>query len=518
MFDIYDDLRRRLDVYADLAGARQWFQDNFERCSRLFGDLPLLEMMLQPIRDVFEVHGKDRDSEICAVITRVAVANAVLAGLPGKMGVGVFVSMGLEAWMAYEIAIRSGVSIKEPADIWKYFTMLAAVGGTIVYGFRLLLGVFFSTLSFLPWINPLIPAELFVTDLVGILFWTGFTECARTGSFAVPTTLYGNMLRRTQTLFSSQWGALTKTLSPDNLKSGCDRLVAWFSGDIPVLPGVLMGEYFVACAMAAVLRSEQAALDGPLGKEFVEAIRDRFPTLANAGIEQIGDHMRQYSDVQMGGVISVVKGRLFERLVMNKENTDADSWQVLSHKDMNHPGSDLILVNPYSGESVEISLKATDNPAYVEEALVRYPDIPVMTTEEIAAHFKDDPRIQAGPFLNERLVGITQENFDRMLDTLTRAEIAGGLAIGEMISITLNLWPFMVAYCRGNIGMDQISTACERLLGESGKALASRLAYGIALGPIAAWFFLARGILILVKTTENIGAAERDLKRMLTCD
>ena len=37
-----------------------------------------------------------------------------------------------------------------------------------------------------------------------------------------------------------------------------------------------------------------------------------------------------------------------------------------------------------------------------------------------------------------------------------------------------------------------------RVLGETGKSLASRIAYGILLGPVFAWYLLARGVIPLV--------------------
>jgi uncharacterized membrane protein len=41
----------------------------------------------------------------------VALINAVLAGLPEKLGVGVYVSMAFELWMAYRIAQYVGIEV-----------------------------------------------------------------------------------------------------------------------------------------------------------------------------------------------------------------------------------------------------------------------------------------------------------------------------------------------------------------------------------------------------------------------
>ena len=61
-----------------------------------------------------------KDKEIYAIITQVSVANAILAGIPGKLGIGVFVCIALEFYMALAIARRIGFKISE--DYWlSYF-------------------------------------------------------------------------------------------------------------------------------------------------------------------------------------------------------------------------------------------------------------------------------------------------------------------------------------------------------------------------------------------------------------
>ena len=72
----------------------------------------------------------------------------VLAGLPGKLGVGVYVSMGLEAWMALEIARQIGIVTKKPSDIFKYFGFFSGILVTITVLFKELLGFAFSLFSY----------------------------------------------------------------------------------------------------------------------------------------------------------------------------------------------------------------------------------------------------------------------------------------------------------------------------------------------------------------------------------
>lgn len=141
----------------------------------LFENLSLRDFV-EPIKGVFVVQGGNAERAIRQTITTVAVANMVMAGLPGKLGVGVFVSMALEGWMAWVIATRVGISLGRVSDIWANFGLLAGVVLTIVWLFKALLGLAFALFSVIPGINPLIFAELLVTNLVGVLFWVSFKE------------------------------------------------------------------------------------------------------------------------------------------------------------------------------------------------------------------------------------------------------------------------------------------------------------------------------------------------------
>ena len=121
-----DAFRRRASRVA-LNAAREWFEDNVERLNQLAGNEHLRRYIFEPFNELIDSFGKTTEGQVKATITQVAIANAVLAGLPGKLGVGVAVSMGLEAWMAYRIASHVGIRIEKPGDIFKYLGMAAGV-------------------------------------------------------------------------------------------------------------------------------------------------------------------------------------------------------------------------------------------------------------------------------------------------------------------------------------------------------------------------------------------------------
>ena len=506
-------LREKFDAYLDLREAQQWLDENTQRVRRLFEDVSLRDFVFEPFKEVFATPESSEDDKIRSVITQVAVVNAVLAGLPARLGVGIYVCLALEAWMAYVIARSVGVEVRRPADVWKYFGLLAGTAATILWLFRHLLGFAFSLFSIVPEVNPLIFAELFVTDLVGVLFWIGFQEAKKDGSFRVPTRLLLAAWERTTELCRFQLETLKNVLSLDNIMLVGKRIHAWFTGGIPVDNPTLRGEVFSGVALSYLMTSGDERLQGPMGQMFIESIRARYPDLADASVAEIADRFREYDLEQLQGVYNMLKGEMFERLVAAHENADGDTWTAHLHEDRSYPGSDIIFTDE-GGNTVEVSLKASDSVDYIEEALLRYPDIPIITTTEVASEMADEDMVFAGPFSHAHVKEVTQENFEQLfhrLDTLDTVEAVGGSAAAKA---AWGLWPFVVAYFRKRITYEQLELACERVLGEMGKSLVARIPYALVFGPVFAWYLLARVVMMLTRAATNI---QRD-PIYLSCD
>ena len=499
-------LNEKLDSYSDSTKAKDWLNNNKSRIQSLFENVPLRDFIFEPFKDVFKSPPKEMDHHIYGVITQVAVINAVLAGLPGRMGVGVFVVMALEGWMAFRIARHVGVDVKNISDIWKYFGVLAASVGVILFLFKALLGIAFSLFSIIPGINPLIPAEIFVTDLVGILFLTGFKEAKATGSFQIPTRMFYEIISSTKKLFTHQYDIIRKVLSVKNMKSVAERLAAYLRGDLPFDMRTINGEAFATVTMAYLLSGQAQKLEGPLGETFLDAIRLRWSAQLgpDATQDEIAELFRTYEPEQMEGVINTIKGKMFEIMVTDTENQDGDQWRATMHTDESFPGSDIIFTSDETGAQLEVSLKAVaeQRPDIIETALAEYPDTPIMTTDEAAEVFKDNPAIFGSGISNEDLNNITSENLEQLLGTIEPVNqtqvVLGGVTMGT----TAALWPFVLAYLKGKIDKDQLSQVCERILGKAGVSLASRLAWATALGPLFAWYLLARGVKGMVEMAE----------------
>lgn len=160
-------------------------------------------------------------------------------------------------------------------------------------------------------------------------------------------------------------------------------------------------------------------------------------------------------------------------------------------------------MNEETGQSIELSLKATDSPSYVEAALLKYLDIPVLTTDEVSRFFSDDPRVTGATLGDGGLTQITHQNFEPMLAQVTPFNVAQGAALGVAVGATIGLWPFVVAFLNKRISQDQLEQACVRALGDSGVALTARVSYALLLGPIFAWYMLARGVMGLTRAAQH---------------
>ncbi len=98
----------------------------------------------------------------------------------------------------------------------------------------------------------------------------------------------------------------------------------------------------------------------------------------------IQGYLSQYDSNQAEGVLNNIKGIAHELYYQDIENTDGDSIFADIHEAVNHPGSDVILTDFETGHEIEVQLKATASPDYVMDAMEKYPDTPIIATDEVA--------------------------------------------------------------------------------------------------------------------------------------
>ncbi len=510
--NVFEDRLKNYKKYYEKA--KFYFDENFERINALFNDTKIRDFVFEPFKEVFYIPEKSTRENAYKIITQVAIVNAVLAGLPGQMGVGVYVSMAMEAWMAYALARYAGIRLKKPSDVFKYFGLLSGVGATVMFGFKHLISFGFSLFSFVPMLNPLILAELFVTDIVGILFLVGFEEYARGGGFKI-SSLY-RISSLVKGLFKFQYEFIRKNFTLENIKLVAKRMKAWFNGDLALDAKRINGEVFASVAMAYLLSRRYEKLQGPLGEVFLEAIRLRWSKQLpqNASVSDMAELFSRYDEESLKGALSVIKGKMFEIMVANAENEDNDEWVAKMHEDESYPGSDIIFTDTESGRSLEVSLKALDEKSsfVIEDALKKYPDIPILATEEAAELYKDNPMVFDSHIKNDYLVSITEENLDEILkyaESVGATEVAAGGVASKSI---YSLWPFVSAYIRKKISYNSLEKAFIKILGENGISLASKTAYAALFGPVFAWYLLARSLNLTVRNLAETSSYKIEIK------
>lgn len=476
----------------------QWLKENLSKVKQLLEETPLSKFVLEPFYGVFDNSPDILRSDVYNIITKVAIINAVLAGLPGKMGVGVYVAMALELWMAVRIAQYVGLKdIKNTSDIARYVGLFASTGLIILEGFKMIIGSLYSAVSLVvPIINPLIILEIIATNLIGLIFLFGFKNVLYAKKFG--DIRYLSLLSMTKDLSLHQFHFLKNVVNTENLKIVGGRLKAFFLGEFPVDPKIINGEVFSTIAMAYLIAGQHEKLEGPLGEAFIQAIRLRWSAQLGetATMEEISEHFQQYDMSQLEGVTNTIKGKMFEILVTAQENTDSDNWIAKMHEDESFPGSDIIFYNSETNEKLEVSLKAVsaDNSFIIEDALIKYPDLPIMTTDEVASHYDSNPNVYGSGFTNTDLDDITDENLKNLISQMepinTKEVVMGGVTMSTFAA----LWPFVMAYLRKRLTQDQLEKVFFQVMGDSGIRLVSRLASAAILGPIFAWWLLAKGV------------------------
>jgi len=70
--------------YTDTFQTREWFDQNYDRVRSLFEDRHVRDVVFAPIKKAVKLIDATTDSEVRATIAAVALANAIMAGLPGN--------------------------------------------------------------------------------------------------------------------------------------------------------------------------------------------------------------------------------------------------------------------------------------------------------------------------------------------------------------------------------------------------------------------------------------------------
>lgn len=491
--------------------AKAWFDEHFEQLEELGKNKTLQGAIFGPLNELMSSFGNTTEDQVKRTITQVAIANGVLAGLPGKLGVGVVVCMALEAWMAWRIASHMKIKLDTPADIFKYVSVGFGIAASIFYLFVHVLRAVFTLLAAAPAAIPAtFMAEFITTNFFGVLFWLAFKAAGSEKTFTrrMLLGLIPETLEITRSLVKHQWNVLKTVLNPANLKGVARRLWVFLSGKRPAAEAPRQrGEILASACLAHLLQNRTEAFESPLGDVFLQSIRDRWKDIGpDASAEQIAEFMKakNYTAEQLEGVIHVIKGKMFEHLVVKHENADGDQWIAHLHKDESFPGSDIVLTNTETGQEIELSLKATDNPDSIDNALLRYPEFPILTTSDLEGHYAEDARVDTSEWSDEELERIARGNWKELAqETADRWDTVVNVSGSSVCVRIALLWPVVVQTLRGKRSKEELEKCFREELGDGGTMLAKRIVLSAALDALYVWILLARGILELTPSLEE---------------
>lgn len=110
-----------------------------------------------------------------------------------------------------------------------------------------------------------------------------------------------------------------------------------------------------------------------------------YPELTQS--ESFADAVQRMSSDELVGLVSGVKGKLFEIELVDHLNHGGlpDGFHASLAHSATQPGWDIQILDDHGQVSELLQAKATESAAYVKEALERYPDIDVTTTTEVHA-------------------------------------------------------------------------------------------------------------------------------------
>jgi hypothetical protein len=141
------------------------------------------------------------------------------------------------------------------------------------------------------------------------------------------------------------------------------------------------------CFLGGDLIGDIILNNGELPEDVITAFEKAYPNLsAETTLEDVFRSMNDNDELQ--GLVSGIKGKLFEMRYADYLNDGElpDGFIAELASSPTQPGWDIQITGP-DGEVAELlQAKATDSVSYVQEALERYPDIDVVTTDEVYSH------------------------------------------------------------------------------------------------------------------------------------
>lgn len=446
-------------------------------------------------------------------IFAVSIFNGILVGLPGTLGWGVLIAQAVELLMAYQIGRMTGLlSYGQAFSPTGLVKMLSAVGVSalaVTQLFGLALNAVFNTLSnVLPAIMPASFLAVTITTLFyGLFIYLVFSELVESEQNKLSLFDIGRLAKKSYSYTKTLGSTLSKLLKDDAPKfykeikqtvSDC-----WYG--VTQDRGLIRGELFLSACLVGVLTRNEESLTGPFSRHYLDAWRMANPAKLGpeATIDDIHTLASSYDSEQLGNVHQGVAAKFYEILEVEAENYDQDGWAAEISDSQNNPGFDAIFTDPSNATSIAINYKLTDDAAYIESHLAKYPDIPVVAPPEIA-EMVDSPLVRGGEYSYDELHEISADNFDAMLKADSGLWTAqGGVAVAGIMALTVSISPYLSAYARKKITASQLREVFISFLPEIGTRSANRLVMLSVLGPVYAMALTAKIALSIMHDREE---------------
>ena len=147
-------------------------------------------------------------------------------------------------------------------------------------------------------------------------------------------------------------------------------------------------------------------------EEVEEAYKAAYPIKSQT--DNLRDIIEDADDTELAGLTSGIKGKLFEMRYVDFLNDGhlPDGYEAVLAESATNPGWDIAILDNNGIAVNELQMKATDSVDYIKTALERYPDIDIVTTEEVynsvVMHEFADSVINSG-ISNEELTSVVTE-------------------------------------------------------------------------------------------------------------
>lgn len=150
-------------------------------------------------------------------------------------------------------------------------------------------------------------------------------------------------------------------------------------------------------------------------EEVEEAYKAAYPIKSQT--ESLRDIIEEAGGEDLTGLTSGIKGKLFEMRYVDFLNDGhlPDGYEAVLAESATNPGWDIAILDDNGAVVNELQMKATDSVDYIKSALERYPDIDIVTTEEVynsvVMHEFADQVINSG-ISNEELTSVVTETLE----------------------------------------------------------------------------------------------------------